>query len=151
MIVSPLQRGIQAAGLQVLLNLALPLGCHELLEPLRKPGELGRGKVGDQGLKFFHTHRKSIRGACRSEKRGLLKLGNSSVRGGRVQLDMIRLEVDRGGGQGFVLLATDTTPNYTDTQPLPSTPAKWTYRGMYYVGDQPVGQWSDETSLNVGA
>ncbi len=64
---------------------------------------------------------------------------------------MTRLEVNRGKGQGFVLLATDTSPNYTDTQPLPSTPAKWTYRGMYYVGDQPVGQWSDETSLNVEA
>lgn len=55
--------------------------------------------------------------------------------GHSTELDMIRLEVDRGGGQGFVLLATDTTPNYTDTQTLPSTPAKWTYRWMYYVGD----------------
>ena len=46
--------------------------------------------------------------------------------------------MDRGDGQSFALLATDTTPNYTDTQPLPATPAKWSDRGMYYVGDQPV-------------
>lgn len=36
----------------------------------------------------------------------------------------------------FALLATDTTPNYTDTQPLPASTAKWSYRGIYYVGDQ---------------
>ncbi len=67
------------------------------------------------------------------------------------QLDMIRLEVDRGDGHGFVLLATDTTPNYHPHRTVAVYPAKWAYRGMYYVGDQPVDQWSDETSLNVGA
>ncbi|HEY1770451.1 MAG TPA: hypothetical protein VGG02_09380 [Chthoniobacterales bacterium] len=66
-------------------------------------------------------------------------------------LDMIRLEVDRGDGKGFVLLAMDTTPNYTDTAPFPATPAKWTYRAMYYVGDNGVGQWSDPASVMVGA
>jgi hypothetical protein len=67
------------------------------------------------------------------------------------QLDMIRLEVDRGTGAGFVLLATDTTPGYNDNEPFPATAAKWTYRGMYYVGDSPVGQWSDLVSINVGS
>jgi hypothetical protein len=37
----------------------------------------------------------------------------------------------------------DTTPGYNDTEPFPATAAKWTYRAMYYVGDSPVGQWSD--------
>ena len=67
------------------------------------------------------------------------------------QLDMIRLEVDWGTGGGFVLLATDATPGYNDTEPFPATAAKWTYRAMYYVGDGPVGQWSDPMSINVGA
>jgi hypothetical protein len=67
------------------------------------------------------------------------------------QLDMIRLEVDRTGTGTFLLLATDTTPNYTDTEQMPATAAKWTYRAMYYVGDQPVGQWSDLVSIHVGA
>jgi hypothetical protein len=86
-----------------------------------------------------------------------LRLSGGSVQvgwgwGGQSKhLDMIRLEVDRGGGAGFVLLAMDTTPNYIDTEPLPATAAKWTYRGMYYVGDSPVGQWSDPVSINVGA
>jgi hypothetical protein len=63
-------------------------------------------------------------------------------------LDMIELQVDRGDGHGFVLLAMDTTPNYTDTL-APTAPAKWTYRGIYRVGDQRVGQWSNEVSINV--
>jgi hypothetical protein len=46
------------------------------------------------------------------------------------------------------LSAMDTTPNYIDTEPLPATAAKWTYRGMYYVGDAPVGQWSDPVNGN---
>ena len=65
-------------------------------------------------------------------------------------LDMIELQVDRGDGKGFVLLATDTTPNYTDTTPLPATPTKWKYKGIYRVGDQRVGLWSNEVSITVG-
>ncbi len=61
-------------------------------------------------------------------------------------LDMIEVQVDRG--TGFVLLAMDTTPNYTDTF-VPTAPAKWTYRGIYRVGDGRVGQWSNEVSINV--
>jgi hypothetical protein len=63
-------------------------------------------------------------------------------------LDQLELEVDRG--QGFVLLAIDTTPGYTDTQPLPAAPTKWTYRAIYRVGDSRVGQWSKPISVTVG-
>jgi hypothetical protein len=38
------------------------------------------------------------------------------------QLDMIRLEVDRGTGAGFVFLATDTIPGYNDSEPFPRPP-----------------------------
>ena len=65
-------------------------------------------------------------------------------------LDMIELQVDRGDGKGFVFLANDTTPGYTDTTPLPATPTKWKYRGIYRVGDQRVGLWSNEVSITVG-
>jgi hypothetical protein len=61
-------------------------------------------------------------------------------------LDLIELHVDRG--TGLVLLAMDTTPNYTDTL-APTAAAKWTYRGIYRVGDNRVGQWSNEVSINV--
>ncbi len=65
-------------------------------------------------------------------------------------LDMIELMVDRGDGKGFGLLAYDTTPGYTDTTPLPVTPTKWKYKGIYRVGDQRVGLWSNEVSIIVG-
>jgi hypothetical protein len=58
--------------------------------------------------------------------------------------------VDRSDSKGEVLLAYDTTPNYTDTTPSPSTPTKWTYRAIYRLGDSRVGQWSKPVSVTVG-
>ena len=65
-------------------------------------------------------------------------------------LDMIELQVDRGDSKGFVPLAFDTTPGYLDTCAQPTTPVKWKYRGIYRVGDEQVGQWSNEMSITVG-
>ena len=65
-------------------------------------------------------------------------------------LDLIELQVDRGDGKGYGLLADDTTPGYTDTAPLPAMPAKWKYRAIYRVGDQRVGVWSKEVAITVG-
>lgn len=65
-------------------------------------------------------------------------------------LDAFEVQVDRGDGKGYALLAHDTTPGYTDTQPLPAAPGKWTYRGIYRVGDDRVGQWSNPVSVMVG-
>jgi hypothetical protein len=70
--------------------------------------------------------------------------------GHRHQLDMCELQVDRADGKGFVLLAFDTTPNYTDTQPFPATPAKWIYQAIYHAADERVGQWSKPVSITVG-
>ena len=65
-------------------------------------------------------------------------------------LDMLEIQVDRADGKGWGFLTYDTTPNYTDTAPLPATPLKWKYRGMFRVADAPVGQWSNEVSVMVG-
>ena len=70
--------------------------------------------------------------------------------GHEVFLDLCELQVDRGDGKAFVLLTYDTTPGYTDTQPFPAVPAKWTYRAIYRVGDSQVGQWSSPVSVTVG-
>ena len=64
-------------------------------------------------------------------------------------LDLCEIQVDRGGGHGFVPLTFDTTPGYTDNQPFPATPTKWTYRAIYRVGDAQVGVWSPPVSVNV--
>lgn len=63
-------------------------------------------------------------------------------------LDAIDILVDRGNG--YVHLVTDTTPNYTDSTPLPATAQKWTYKAIFKVGDARVGQWSDVVSITVG-
>jgi hypothetical protein len=65
-------------------------------------------------------------------------------------LDMLEIQVDRGDGKGWVFLTYDTTPNYTDTFPLPATPTKWKYRAIYRVGDAQVGVWSDVKEITVG-
>jgi hypothetical protein len=66
-------------------------------------------------------------------------------------LDQIELQVDRADGKGWVLLAIDTTPGYTDTMPFPGTPTKWSYQAIYRVGDNRVGQWSSAVTIGVGA
>lgn len=65
-------------------------------------------------------------------------------------LDMLEIQVDRGDGKGWVFLTYDTTPNYTDTAPLPVTPMKWKYRAIYRLGDAQVGQWSNTMEITVG-
>ena len=64
-------------------------------------------------------------------------------------LDMCLLQVDRGDGHGFRDLCYDTTPGYNDTEPFPATPAKWTYRAIYRIGDANVGVWSKPVSITV--
>ena len=64
-------------------------------------------------------------------------------------LDICELQVDRGDGKGYGLLAYDTTPGYTDTTPFPAAPVKWTYRAIYRVGDAQVGVWSNPVTVTV--
>jgi len=65
-------------------------------------------------------------------------------------LDICELQVNRNDGKGYVLLAYDTTPGYTDTQTFPAAPAIWTYRAIYRVADDQVGLWSLPVSITVG-
>jgi hypothetical protein len=54
-------------------------------------------------------------------------------------MDSIEIWVDRG--TGFVFLAVDTVPGYTDTAPLPAAgqSALWKYKAIYHQGDDRVG------------
>ena len=70
--------------------------------------------------------------------------------GCRSALDMCELQVDRGDGKGFVVLAYDTTPGYVDTAPFPPVPTRWTYKAIYRVDDAQTGQWSKLVSITVG-
>ena len=71
--------------------------------------------------------------------------GNSAYR------DACEIWVDRGDGRGFNLLTIDTTPNYTDTQPFPANPARWTYKAIYRLNDAQIGIWSLPVSVTVPA
>jgi hypothetical protein len=64
-------------------------------------------------------------------------------------MDGLEIWVDRG--TGFVFLAIDTIPNYTDTAPMPAVgqSALWKYKAIYRQGDDRVGQWSDVVSIPV--
>lgn len=64
-------------------------------------------------------------------------------------MDGIEIQVDRGAG--FVFLAIDTVPGYTDTAalPAPGQSALWKYKAIYLQADQRVGLWSDIVSLPV--
>jgi hypothetical protein len=66
-------------------------------------------------------------------------------------LSSCEIWVDRGDGKGFVFLTIDTTPGYTDTQPLPAALTKWTYKAIYRVDEQQAGLWSQPVSLTVPA
>ena len=75
---------------------------------------------------------------------------NWTWQGNSADLDMIELQVDRNDGKGYVPLAFDTTPGYLDSYPKPAALTKWKYKGIYRVGDQQVGHWSNEMSITVG-
>src|SRR5487761_689356 len=64
-------------------------------------------------------------------------------------MDAVEIFVDRG--TGFVFLAIDTVPDYTDTAPMPAAgqSALWKYKAIYRQGDDRVGQWSDVVSIPV--
>jgi hypothetical protein len=64
-------------------------------------------------------------------------------------LSSCEIWVDRGDGKGFVFLTIDTTPNYTDTQPLPAVAAKWTYKAIYRMDEAQAGLWSAPVSISV--
>jgi hypothetical protein len=65
-------------------------------------------------------------------------------------MDSLELWVDRGDGKGFVFLAIDTVPGYTDTAALAAgASAVWKYKGIYRESDEQVGQWSDVVSTPV--
>ncbi len=70
--------------------------------------------------------------------------------GNSAYLDLCELRVDRNDGKGFTLLAMDSTPGYEDSFGFPATPTKWSYKAIYRVGDNQVGQWSAEVSITVG-
>jgi len=122
---------------------------------------VGQTDQGQRQLQLLHRRSARIEGADQTgpDLSTIQQNINAKISGNHVEiawgwggngafLDMIELQVDRG--QGYVLLAYDTTPGYIDTTPFPAAPAKWTYKAIYRVNDAQVGQWSKPVSVTVG-
>jgi hypothetical protein len=50
-------------------------------------------------------------------------------------MDVVEIFVDRGDGKGFVFLAVDTVPDYTDTLTRPLVKAPSGNTTIYHQGD----------------
>ncbi len=68
------------------------------------------------------------------------------------EFEGIKLQIDRADGKGWVLLAVDMKPNFTDDlSPLPpaGTSVQWRYRAIYLLNDAEFGQWSEPVTVTV--
>lgn len=64
----------------------------------------------------------------------------------------LRVQIDRGDGQGWVNLTVTMMPRFTDQlSPLPAAgqAALWQYRAIYIIADADFGQWSNAVSVMV--
>ena len=63
----------------------------------------------------------------------------------------IKIWVDRGDGQGFKFLGTDTIPNFLDKHALPAQGQSvlWKYQAIYILDDEEVGEMSDVLEVSV--
>ncbi len=66
------------------------------------------------------------------------------------EVDTIELHVDRSDGQGDRLMIVDSTPGYLDATAFPGALTKWTYKGIWRIGETQVGLWSNPVSIVVG-
>jgi hypothetical protein len=80
-----------------------------------------------------------------------LQAGHPVIDWHKQGMDSLELWADRGDGKGFIFLAIDSVPLYTDTAalPAPGAGAVWKYKGIYREADAQVGQWSDVVSIAV--
>jgi len=66
--------------------------------------------------------------------------------------DADSIEIFKAEGTGeFKFLEMDLYPHYQDKSPLPAAgqSAIWKYRAIYRLGDERVGQWSDDVTVSV--
>jgi hypothetical protein len=65
--------------------------------------------------------------------------------------DSIDLYVDRQLDDNYEYLTNDSEPDYIDTYPMPPDAASvvYRYKGIYRIGDERVGQYSDPITITV--
>jgi len=75
MVVGAFDRSVKAACGNILLDLAVPLIGHKLLEPLGKASKLIGRKAGNHRFKFFDVHGGNLLPEQPSEKKRLPNIG----------------------------------------------------------------------------
>lgn len=77
--------------------------------------------------------------------------GHPVIKWTKGHADALDIYVDRNDGVGFVFLATDSQPDYTDTTPLPQgvESAVWEYQAIYKIADEQVGKYSESIKVTV--
>jgi len=77
--------------------------------------------------------------------------GHPVIKWTKGHADALDIFVDRNDGAGFVFLATDSHPDYTDTTPLPQgvESAVWEYQAIYKINDEQVGKYSESIKVTV--
>jgi len=60
-------------------------------------------------------------------------------------------EIWKDTGTGFVFYNVTTSPNFTDTAPLPAIGVNeiWNYKGIYRYKNKQIGNWSDTVTITV--
>lgn len=106
--------------------------------------------LGIEGAVHVAPAAVSLQPVLHLEQRGGLAYAYWSLGANRAFVDSLELQVDRGDGKGYVLLAQTPGTHYTDPTPFPATPAKWKYKGIFCKAGARVGQWSDEVAIIVG-
>ncbi|GAL83113.1 hypothetical protein Galf_1817 [Sporocytophaga myxococcoides] len=101
------------------------------------------GVIGSESTQDRTTMKPEISGALDAH-RPLIKWKKGTA-------DSIDIYVDRKDGKGFVFLANDSTPDYIDTHPLSSgsDTAIWSYKGIYKIQDEQVGEFSNIINITV--
>jgi hypothetical protein len=89
--------------------------------------------------------------AMKPDLKGALDAGRPLIKWKKKNASSIDIYVDRKDGKGFIFLANDSQPDYLDTFELPAaqTSAVWDYRGIYRIGDEQVGDFSEGISITV--
>ena len=89
--------------------------------------------------------------AMKPDLKGALDAGRPLIKWTKKNASSIDIYVDRKDGKGFVFLANDSQPDYIDTFELPAgqTSVIWDYRGIYRIGDEQVGDFSEVLSITV--
>lgn len=83
--------------------------------------------------------------------KGVLDAGRPLIKWKKDVASSIDIFVDRGATGNYEYLANDMVPDYLDTYSLPDgvNSAVWSYKGIYKINDERVGQMSDPVNVTV--